>query len=121
MLAARLLRYGDASALRMDEVAPPVIGRFDLLVAVRAAGVNPIDAKIRTGSQRAVVRPRFPAVLGMDLAGDVVAVGEDVRGFAVGDAVFASPSHRRMGAYAELASVDAGEAAHKPKSLSYVE
>jgi NADPH:quinone reductase-like Zn-dependent oxidoreductase len=121
MLAARLLEYGDPSSFRMAEVPAPSMGRGDLLVAVRAAGVNPIDAKIRAGSQRAVVRPHFPAVLGMDLAGDVVAVGEDVRGFAIGDAVFASPSHRRMGAYAEIASVDAREVAHKPKCLSYVE
>lgn len=122
MRAVRLLRYGDPSLLRVDDDAPdPVVGPHDLLVAVRAAAVNPIDAKIRAGAQRAVIRPPLPAVLGMDLAGDVVAVGSAVRGFRAGDAVFASPSHRRMGAYAELAAVDAREAAHKPARLSYVE
>jgi NADPH:quinone reductase-like Zn-dependent oxidoreductase len=122
MRAVRLLRYGDPSLLRLDENAPdPQVGPHDLLVAVRAAAVNPIDAKIRAGYQRAVIRPPFPAVLGMDLAGDVVAVGSAVRGFAVGDAIFASPSHRRMGSYAELAAVDAREAARKPASLSYVD
>lgn len=122
MRAVRLVGYGDPSLLRIDHDAPdPAVGPNDLLVAVRAAAVNPIDAKIRAGAQRAIIRPPFPAVLGMDVAGDVVAVGSAVRGFAVGDAVFASPSHRRMGGYAELAAVDAREAAKKPERLSYVE
>lgn len=122
MRAIRLSGYGDPSLLHLDLDAPdPVIGPHDLLVAVRAAAVNPIDAKIRAGAQRAVIRPLMPAVLGMDLAGDVIAVGSAVRGFSVGDAVFASPSHRRMGAYAELAAVDAREAALKPASLPYDE
>jgi NADPH:quinone reductase-like Zn-dependent oxidoreductase len=72
----------------MEDAPDPQIGAHDLLVRVRAAAVNPIDAKIRASAQRAV---------------------------------FASPSHRRMGAYAELASVDAREAALKPERLSYVE
>jgi len=121
MRAVRLAAYGDPSVLRMGEAPEPTIGPHDVLVAVRAAAVNPIDAKIRAGAQRAIVRPRLPAVLGMDLAGDVVAAGERVTKLRVGDRVFASPSHRRMGAYAELAAVDAREAARMPAKLSYVE
>ncbi len=121
MLAARITGYGDSSVFRVEDAPEPHVGPRDVLVRVRAAGVNPVDAKIRGGAQRAVMRPPMPAILGMDLAGDVVRVGAQVTDFAPGDKVFASPSHRRMGAYAELASVDVSELARMPASLSYVE
>ena len=126
MRAIQLTGYGDPSLLALGEAELPRLGPNDLLVRVRAAAVNPVDAKIRAGAQRALMRPQMPAVLGMDLAGDVLEVGANVprtgaRAFAVGDRVFASPTHRRMGAYAEIASVDAREAAKMPASSSYGE
>jgi len=121
MRAARIHRYGDASELVVEEAPPPACGPDDVRVAVHATSVNPVDAKIRKGGQRAVIRPRFPATLGMDLSGVVTEVGARVSGVTVGDEVFASPSHRRMGCYAEEVVVRADEVAPKPRRLSHEE
>jgi NADPH:quinone reductase-like Zn-dependent oxidoreductase len=121
MRAIELSGYGGPSVLTLAEVPEPTLGPRDLRIRVRAAAVNPIDAKIRAGAQRAVIRTRLPAVLGMDLAGDVLAVGAKVEGFAIGDRVFASPSHRTMGSYAEIAVVPAREVARMPTVSSYLE
>lgn len=121
MRAARIHRYGDASELVVEEAPSPVCGPDDVRVEVRATSVNPVDAKIRKGGQRAVIRLRFPSILGMDLSGVVTEVGARVQGIAVGDEVFATPSHRRMGCYAEEVVVRADEIAPKPKRLSHEE
>lgn len=119
MRAARIHRYGTPSELVIDDVEPGPLGAGDLRVAIHAAAVNPVDCKIRSGGQRAIVRLDLPARLGMDMSGVVTEVGAEVTGFAVGDDVFASTSHRRMGTYAEEIVVRAGEVAKKPKNLSH--
>lgn len=121
MRAALIDRYGPPEVLRLGDVPQPTPGPNDLLIAVRAASVNPVDTKIRRGAQRGVIRLRLPAILGLDVSGVVAAVGERVEGFTVGDEVFASPTHRRPGTYAEYVCVDAGAVAHKPRTLSHVE
>jgi NADPH:quinone reductase-like Zn-dependent oxidoreductase len=121
MRAVRMHAYGDPSVLSVDDVEPPALGPYDLRVRVRAAGINPVDAKIRSGAQRAIVWLRLPWTLGMDVSGEVLEVGAKVGGFAVGDEVFASPSHRRMGCYAEEVVVRADEVGLKPPSLSHEE
>jgi len=121
MKAVRIHAYGDADVLRFEDVAPTKLGPRDLRIAVRATAVNPVDYKLRSGAQRAVVPLSMPWTLGMDVSGVVTEVGREVDGFAVGDQVFASPSHRRMGCYAEEVVVRADECAHKPASLTHVE
>ena len=119
MRAVRMHAYGDASVLSLDEVPRPTLGPRDLRVRVRASSVNPVDAKIRSGAQRALIHLSLPWTLGMDVSGEVVEVGARVTGFAVGDEVYASPSHRRMGGYAEEVVVRAVECALKPPSLTH--
>lgn len=119
--AARIHAYGDAEELRVEDIEPPSVGPRDLLIEVHASSVNPVDTKIRAGYQRAVVRKRLPAVLGMDVSGVVVEVGAEVSRFKVGDAVWSSPTHRRQGSYAELIAVDERECALKPETLSHHE
>ncbi len=121
MNAIQMSGYGDAGVLRLEAVDRPKAGPHDLRIAVRATSINPVDTKIRKGGQRAVIRLSFPWTLGMDVSGEVIEVGEKVQGFAVGDAVFASPSHRRMGCYAEEVVVRASECAKKPSSISHEE
>ncbi|MEM9073340.1 MAG: NADP-dependent oxidoreductase, partial [Myxococcota bacterium] len=121
MKAARIHQYGDPDVFQIEDVPAPTCGPRDVLVKVHASSVNPIDYKIRMGGQRAVIRPNFPAILGMDLSGVVEAVGEKVTRFAPGDEVIASPSHRRMGTYAELIAVREDELARKPPSISHEE
>jgi NADPH:quinone reductase-like Zn-dependent oxidoreductase len=82
-------RYGSKDGLQMREVPEPGIGEHDVLVEVRAASVNLLDAKIRDGEFKRILPYRVPFVLGNDMAGVVVRVGPAVRSFAPGDEVYA--------------------------------
>jgi NADPH2:quinone reductase len=122
MKAVYIERGGGVEALRVGERPDPSISRDDqLLVRVRAAGINPIDTKIRSIPERFPVS--LPAILGCDAAGVVEAVGDSVSGFALGDEVyFSQPGFLgRQGTYAERVAVDAALVAHKPASLPFVE
>lgn len=121
MRAVIIEEYGGPEVLRLAERPEPSVRPRDVLIAVRATALNPVDYKIRSGGQRAVVRKRLPAVLGMDVAGVVVATGSAVTRFAIGDEVFASPTHRRDGTYAELVAVDEREVARRPQGISWEE
>lgn len=99
----------------------PTTGRGDVLIRVHAASVNPIDFKIRDGDLKVLFKFAMPLVLGSDLAGEIIAVGADVKDFAVGDAVMARVTKGRIGTFAEHIAVDAKTVAKKPKLLSYVE
>ena len=101
------------------DVTAPAPGPRDILVAVRAAGLNPVDFKFRQGKLRAILRPKLPFVLGNELAGEVIAVGGDVKRFRVGDRVFARVAKDRGGAFAEQACVDEDDAAHVPRDLDF--
>src|SRR4051794_10852196 len=76
-----------ASQFRMVEVERPIPAAGEVLVRIRASGVNPLDAKIRAGGAPHAQQP-LPAILGMDLAGEVEAVGPGVTGFNRGDEVY---------------------------------
>jgi NADPH:quinone reductase-like Zn-dependent oxidoreductase len=105
--------------LRVDEIDRPTAGAGQVLVRIVASGVNPLDTKIQAGrAPHARVRP--PAVLGLDLAGVVVAVGPDVRGFAPGDEVYGLTGGvgDLQGSLAEYAAVDSRLVARKPDALS---
>ncbi len=121
MRAARIHRYGPPDVLQVDDVPAPRPGPHDLLVEVHAASVNPVDWKIRSGGQRALIHYRLPWTLGLDFSGRVVEVGSKVTRFRVGDEVYGSPTHRRPGTYAELLAVDERVAARKPQNLSHHE
>ncbi|MGC5703427.1 zinc-binding alcohol dehydrogenase family protein [Pseudomonas sp. NFXW11] len=100
------------------QLAEPLPGPHDLLVAVEAVSVNPLDTKVRAGL---VTVPEGVRTLGWDAAGVVRAVGSAVTGFAPGDAVFYAGTFTRDGANAELHLVDERLAAHKPASLSFAQ
>ncbi len=121
MRAARYHRYGPADVLQIDDVAVPEPRPRDVLVEVHAAAINPVDTKIRAGYQRTVVRKRLPTIPGMDVSGVVTARGAEVTRFAVGDAVYGSPTHKREGTCAEFVVVDERELALKPSNLDHVE
>lgn len=121
MRAVRMHAYGGPEVLRLEEIAAPRPGPHDVRVAVHAAAVNPVDFKIRAGGQRSVVWLDLPWTLGMDVSGEVLEVGAKVSGFQVGDLVVSSPSHRRMGCYAEEVVIRADEVALKPAALTHVE
>ena len=121
MQALFIRNYGDATALEFGERPEPEIGPDDLLVAVLAASVNPIDFKIRDGKVRHLVPATLPLVLGSDLCGRVLRVGDAVTAFKPGDVVYARLDKRRIGSFAERAAVRASDAALKPRNLSAVQ
>lgn len=101
------------------ELAVPMPAAGEVLVRIKASGVNPLDTKIRAG-KGAHARHPFPAVLGMDLAGVVEVVGEGVMAFKVGDEVYGMTGGVGgvQGSLAQFAAVDARLLAHKPRNLS---
>ena len=123
MRAAMQRQYGPPSVLEIADVEPPLPGRGDVLVRVRAASVHPGDYFVMTGEPYIVRlafglrRPRH-AIRGMDLAGVVAAVGEDVEGFEPGDLVFGWCT---TGSLAEYACVPARNLAPVPENLSLAE
>ena len=124
MKAMILKRFGDSDGFEAAEIEKPEVKAGHLLVKIAATSVNPIDMKIRTiGEDLAPVSPALPAVLGMDFAGTVEAVGEGVTGFSVGDEVYgcAGGLADLQGALAEYMVADARLVAHKPKTISMKE
>jgi len=117
MLAA-LLDVPEAP-FRLTEVAKPVPRPGEVLVRIKASGVNPLDLKIQAG-QAAHARQSLPAVLGIDLAGIVEEPGPGVSGFSRGDAVFGMTGGvgGLQGSLAEYAAVDADLLARQPTGLS---
>ena len=113
MKAVVLHEYGPAKNLVLEEVEAPKPGPGEVLVHIHAAGVNPIDWKIRSGAMSKMFSIDFPAILGYDMAGTVQEVGKDVTGFAPGDRVFA----RTQRTYAEFTVAKADELAKVPEGL----
>jgi alcohol dehydrogenase len=113
--------YGNADRVRAGEVPEPELQEDDVMIQVHAAGVNPVDAKIRDGDFKAFLRYRLPIVLGCDVAGVVVRVGSRVRRFKPGDEVYARAADRRLGAFAELVAINEEYVALKPETLTMEE
>ena len=117
MKAVRFNEYGDVDVLNVVDVPDPVPGPGQVLVRVRAAGINPGEAKIRQGLLHARWPARFPSGQGSDLAGVVAAVGPDVTSFAPGDEVIGYTDDRAS--QAEYALVDAGHLTPKPAAVPW--
>src|SRR6187399_2937771 len=104
---------------RLDQHYPtPSPAKGQVLVKIAASGINPLDLKIKAG-QAAHARTKPPAILGLDMAGTVVAVGEDVTRFQPGDEVYGMTGGIAgiPGTLAEYAAVDQDLLAPKPKNL----
>ncbi len=117
MRAVRFDQYGGVDVLDVREVDDPVAGPGRVLVAVRAAGINPGEMAIREGQLHARWPATFPSGEGTDLAGVVQAVGDAVAGFAPGDEVLGWSEERSS--HAELVSVPAEQLVPKPPPLSW--
>jgi len=113
-------RYGKG-ALRMGEMPQPDLNDDDVLVDVRAAGINPLDSKIRDGEFKLILPYKLPLVVGHDMAGIVVATGPRVRRFKPGDEVYARPDDGRIGTFAQSIAIKEASLALKPRNLTMVE
>ena len=116
MKAVRIHEFGGPEVLRYEDVPVPQPGPGEIRIKVMAAGVNPVDWKIRNGSMKIPL----PMTLGFDVSGIVDATGPKVDRFRPGDQIFAkaSPAH---GGYAEYTLVTDSQAALKPKSIGFIE
>ena len=126
MKAAQMKGYGSSDeVIEINENAPapndPSAGK--VLVKIKAAGINPVDWKIREGYMQQMIPLQFPSPLGMDFSGVIEKVGQGVSQFRQGDEVYgqASLMSGGSGAFAETALANADTIAHKPKSLSHPE
>jgi len=113
MKAIVLHEYGPSSNLKYEDFPDPKPGPGEVLVAIRAASMNPIDWKMRSGAAKGMFPVTFPAILGRDFAGVVRELGEGVKDFAVGDRVFGLT----LGSYAELCAIKATDLAKIPDGL----
>jgi len=105
--------------MELRDVPVPSAGAGEVLIRVRAAGLNPVDYKIRQGKLRLISRLDLPLVAGSELAGVVERIGSGVTGFAAGDRVFARVDKKKLGAYAPYAVVEARLLARMPQSLDF--
>ena len=123
MRAVFYSRFGGAEVLKTGDLADPVPAPGEVLVRVRAAGVNPIDWKLASGAYKAFFPYAFPVIPGWDVAGDVAALGPGVTGFAIGDHVhgYARKPTVQWGCYAELVAVDAAALATMPAGMTMAE
>jgi len=121
MKAFILDRYGTADRVRAGDVSDPALREDDVLIQVRAAGVNQLDSKIRSGEFKLILRYRLPLILGHDVAGVVVRIGSRVRRFKPGDEVYARPADGRIGAFAEFIAINEADVAIKPQALTMEE
>jgi NADPH:quinone reductase-like Zn-dependent oxidoreductase len=117
MKAVRIHRFGSPEVLSLEEVPKPEPGSGEVLVQVKAAGVGPWDALVRSGKS-ALPQP-LPLTLGSDLSGVIDSAGPGVEPLKAGDEVFGVTNERFTGAYAEYALAKASMIAPKPKSLNH--
>ncbi len=107
--------------IEISDVAVPTLTANSVIIDVHAASLNPIDNIVRAGYVKDMIPLTFPHVMGYDVSGIITAVGDDVTGFKVGDAVFARAHQEDAGALAGVARVQASALAHKPESITHLE
>jgi NADPH:quinone reductase-like Zn-dependent oxidoreductase len=113
----RFEQYGGVEVLNVVDVDPPELGEGQLLVRVKAAGINPFESKLRRGFFEGQIPVSFPAAQGSDLAGVVEAVGPDVDDFSPGDEVLGTTAKR--GSHAELALTSQARVVPRPAALPW--
>lgn len=123
MKAIALEQYGGPDALTFGEYPDPKVAPGEVLIKVRAAGVNPVDWKLAAGGLDAVMETHFPMVPGWDVAGTVEQHGFDAGEFAVGDEVmgYVRKDEVQHGTYAEFVSAPVRTLARKPSLLNWQE
>ncbi|GAA2832298.1 NADP-dependent oxidoreductase [Kitasatospora paracochleata] len=123
MKAIAIRRYGGPEVVEYTELPDPKVGPDSVLVRVRAAGVNPVDWKVREGRLDGILDAHFPLVMGFDCAGTVQAVGGGVTEFRPGDEVigYVRKDCLEHGTYAELVAAPVRTLARKPAALDWAQ
>lgn len=121
MKAVRLHQFGGPEVMKYEDVPRPDPGAGEVLLHVRAAGVNPLDWKVRAGFFKDFIPHRLPLIPGWDVSGVVAATGAGVTRWQQGDEVYGRADPARDGAYAEFIVVRESEIARKPRSLDHAQ
>lgn len=121
MKAVVIRQYGPPEVLEYATVERPFPKENEVLVKAHASSVNPVDCAIRRGQLKRFIRLKLPAILGVDVSGEVVEVGAAVKNLKVGEEVYAFLRPHVSGAYAEYAAVPAAWAGSKPTNISHTE
>src|SRR3546814_6341901 len=114
MRTVEITGFGGPEVLRIGEASRPKAAPGQIVVKVAAAGVNPVDWKVREGHLKDVMPFTFPTILGNELAGTIEEIGEGVTTLAVGDEVHGAVG--MIGGYADYVASDAGNFTRKPRS-----
>lgn len=117
MKAILIQKFGKPEELQLSEIEKPVANDDQVLIRVVAAGINPVDAKIRSGLHQSCKDLQLPAVLGKDVSGVIEYVGHHVSDFKIGDEVFGCIN----GSYAEYAVANPEAIVKKPANVSFQE
>jgi NADPH:quinone reductase-like Zn-dependent oxidoreductase len=120
MKAVRVHEYGGPEVLKYEDAPRPELQPDEVLIRVHAAGVNPVDWKVRAGHAKGYLKYKMPFIPGWDLSGVLEAVGASAKRLKVGDEVYSRPDIARDGSYAEYIAVRESEVALKPKSVDHV-
>ncbi len=122
MKAFQIFGYNKDSLITQKvEIGRPDVKPDEVLIEVKAAGVNPLDNMIIRGDVKLVTPYHFPLTLGNECSGIIVQVGQEVRDFAIGDRVFTRLPTNRIGAFAEYVAAPASAVARMPQGLTFVE
>ena len=121
MKAVRIHEYGGPEVLKYEDAPRPEPAPDEVLIRVHAAGVNPVDWKVRAGMAKERLRYTMPFIPGWDVSGVVEETGLNVYRLKVGDEVYSRPDISRDGAYAEYVVVRESEVELKPKSIDHVQ
>ena len=121
MKAIRVHQFGDPSVMTLEEIPDPAPASGQLLVKIKAAGVNPVDTYIRAGTYGAL--PALPYTPGADAAGVVEAISGEMREFAPGDRVYigGTIAGRAFGSYAQMALCTVDQVHRLPKEISFAQ
>ncbi|MGB3586549.1 MAG: NAD(P)-dependent alcohol dehydrogenase [Tunicatimonas sp.] len=114
-------QYGSPAVIKATKISTPLLGPKEVLIHVVAAGLNPLDYKIRRGDLKNMIRLSFPKVIGTDVAGTVVGIGSQVTDLQPNDEVYAMSPAPNFGGFAEYVAVDTKHVAKKPTNLSFKE
>lgn len=121
MKAVQIKQYGGPEVIEINDIQKPTPNPNQVLVAVKAAAINPFDYKLRSGASQESIPLQFPITIGADFAGVIEAVGMDVNDFTVGQAVYGSAIvlNGGSGALADFAAANAANIAIKPAKLNF--
>jgi NADPH:quinone reductase-like Zn-dependent oxidoreductase len=120
MKALQIVKYGELrEGLSFGNQDKPTFQNKDILIAVKAASLNPIDYKIVEGKLKGMLTLNLPATIGYDVSGVVVQKGSDVSNFEIGDEVYGRVPQEQMGTVAEFVAVQSDLVAKKPENISF--